>query len=333
VLDTSILDLIDHPALFKPWFKRGTTWAAWRVFLSALFGLPMDDAALAVFARCTGLSKRPAGGFAESWLICGRRAGKSFILALIACFLAVFRDWSDYLSPGERGTIKVIACDRKQARVIHRYCRSLLQVDAIAGLVQRDTDEEIQLSNNVTIEIASASFRSVRGYTLIAALLDEVAFWRSDESSNPDYEILSAIRPAMSTVPGSMLLCASSPYRKAGALWDTYRRHYGKPGPILVWQAPTRVMNPTVPERVIAEAFERDPASASAEYNAEFRSDVDTFLSRELVDHAIDIGVAVRPPLSNIRYHAFADPSGGSGDSFTAAISHVDDGVAVVDAL
>jgi hypothetical protein len=102
---------------------------------------------------------------------------------------------------------------------------------------------------------------------------------------------------------------------------------------VLVWQADTRTMNPTVPERVIAEAYERDPASAAAEYGAEFRSDVDTFLSRELVDIAIDTGVIVRPPLSDIRYHAFADPSGGSGDSFTAAISHADDGTAILDAL
>jgi hypothetical protein len=37
-------------------------------------------------------------------------------LALIAVYLAVFKDWRQYLSPGEVGTIKVIACDRRQAR-------------------------------------------------------------------------------------------------------------------------------------------------------------------------------------------------------------------------
>jgi hypothetical protein len=195
---------------------------------------------------------------------------------------------------GERGTIKVIACDRKQVRVIHRYCRALLtKVPAIAGLVERDGDEEIDLSNGISVEIQTASFRSVRGYTLIAALCDEIAFWRSDESANPDSEILAALRPAMSTIPGAMLLCASSPYAKRGALWDTHRRHYGKPGPVLVWRADTRTMNPTVPQRVIDEAFERDPASAAAEYGATFRSDVDTFLSRELVETAIDTGVVV----------------------------------------
>jgi hypothetical protein len=64
-----------------------------------------------------------------------------------------------------------------------------------------------------------------------------------------------------------------------------------------------------------------------------FRSDVDTFLSRELVDAAIDIGIIVRPPLPDVCYAAFADPSGGSGDSFAAAVSHCDDGIATLDAL
>lgn len=44
----------------------------------------------------------------------------------------------------------------------------------------------------------------------------------------------------MSSIPGAMLLNASSPYRKPGILWATYRRHYAKEDAcILVWQAST----------------------------------------------------------------------------------------------
>ena len=121
----------------------------------------------------------------------GRKAGKSFTLALIACYLAVFKDWSPYLSPGEVGTIKVIATDREQARTIHRYCRALLtRVPALKQLVAHDSDDEIELRNGIVIEIQTASFRSVRGYTVIACLADEIAFWATDEASaNPDSEI------------------------------------------------------------------------------------------------------------------------------------------------
>ena len=86
---------------------------------------------------------------------------------------------------------------------------------------------------------------------------------------NPDREILAALRPAMSTVPGALLLGISSPYARRGVLFDAYRRHWGKDGDdILVWKAPTRAMNPTVPQRVIDDAMAEDEASARAEYGA-----------------------------------------------------------------
>src|SRR5580704_4165546 len=131
--------------------------------------------------------------------------------------------------------------------------------------IVRETAEAIDLKNGVTIEILTASFRTVRGYTLIAALCDEIAFWRSDESANPDSEIIGAIRPAMATIPGAMLLCASSPYARRGALWTAFRKFFGKDNPVLVWKADPRTMTPTVPESVIEEAYENDPASAAAE--------------------------------------------------------------------
>lgn len=333
--DFSILDAINSAAIWAGWFRRPASWAPWRTFLAALFALPMGEADLALFRECTGRTAPPTTGFLETWLVCGRRAGKSFILALIACFLAVFRDWRPYLSPGEVGTVKIIATDRKQARVIHRYCRALLtKVPAFASLIAQDTDDEIALTNGVVIEVQTASFRSARGYTCIAALCDEIAFWRSDETAaNPDAEILRALRPAMATIPNAMLLCASSPYAKRGELYNAHRRYFGQDdAPVLVWQAPTRLMNPTVPQSVIDEATERDPASAAAEYGAEFRSDIETFLDRDLVEAAIDRGVTVRRPIDGVRYVLFIDPSGGRGDSFTAAIGHRDGNSLLIDA-
>jgi hypothetical protein len=272
----------------------------------------------------------------EAWLICGRRAGKSFILALIAVFLACFCDWSGYLAPGERGVNKVIATDRRQARVIYRYARALLrEVPLLSALVDRETAEAIDLNNGITVEILTANFRTLRGYALVAALCDEIAFWRSDESANPDSEIIAAIRPAMATIPNAMLLCASSPYARRGVLWEAFRRWWGKGGvPALVWRAETRVMNPTVPQSVIDEAYENDPASAAAEYGAEFRTDVETFIAREVVDAAVVAGRHELSPIPGLSYVGFVDPSGGSADSMTLAIAHRDrNGHAVLDAV
>jgi hypothetical protein len=55
-----------------------------------------------------------------------------------------------------------------------------------------------------------------------------------------------------------------------GALWDAYRKHFGKDSPVLIWKAPTRTMNPSVPQRVIDDAIEADPSSAAAADGAVF---------------------------------------------------------------
>jgi hypothetical protein len=87
-------------------------------------------------------------------------------------------------------------------------------------LIIRERQEGIDLSNSVSIEVHTASFRAVRGYTIVAALCDE--------SANPDHEILNALRPAMATVPGAMLLCAGSPCGQKGAMFTAFQRHHSR---------------------------------------------------------------------------------------------------------
>ena len=331
----NILDAIEDQQVFAKHF-RGSTWDAWRVFLCALFGLPMSAEQFVVYRAHTGRSASSTAPLHEAWLVCGRRSGKSFILACIAVFLATFSDWRPYLGPGEIGTIMIIAADRKQSRVIMRYCLGLLRaVPMLRQLIEGETQESIQLRNRVVIEVHTASFRSTRGYSLIAALCDEIAFWPSDEfSAAPDVEVLGALRPGMSTIPGAMLLCASSPYARRGALWDAHRKHYGQDGdPILVWQSPTRDMNATVPQSIIDAAMEEDQPRAMAEWFAQFRGDVESFVSREAVHLCVALDVHERAPMSSVRYYGFVDPSGGSADSMTLAVGHREGDVVVLDAL
>jgi hypothetical protein len=226
----TILQAMRERELFARWFKDPKTWICWTVFLASLFGLPLDADGPKIFAQCTGRKAPLAGGYREAWLVVGRRGGRSLILALCAVFLAVFKDWSDRLVPGERGTILVIAQDRKVARTIYRYITAMItEVPLIAGPIDGEpTQERIELTNGTAIE-NTANFKTVRGYTLVSALCDEIAFWQGDDSANPDVEILAALRPAMTTMaPDAMLLCASSPHARRGALWDAYRKFYGK---------------------------------------------------------------------------------------------------------
>ena len=138
----------------------------------------------------------------------------------------------------------------------------------------------------------------------------------------------------MATIPGAMLLCISSPYARRGALWEAHRRHFGKDGDsVLVWQADTLSMNPSVDKQIIKDAYQADEASAAAEYGAEFRRDIESFVSREAIEEVIIPGRFELPPNREIRYRAFVDPSGGTSDSMTLAIGHRENGLIIVDAL
>jgi phage terminase large subunit-like protein len=233
----TIVDAVHDAHLFRAWFQPLESWSAWLVVLRALFGLAMTPSEIEIFQRFTGRSTPPTRSAREAWLIVGRRGGKSRIAALIAVFVAAFRDYRHILAPGEKGVVMVLAADREQARVVFQYVEALIgQVPMLKVLVVHQTKEEIHLRNRVVIRVHTSSFRAVRGFTILAAVCDELAFWHSEDSANPDVEILHALRPAMSTVPNPLLLCISSPYARRGALWEAHHRHFGKDGdPVLVW--------------------------------------------------------------------------------------------------
>src|SRR3954451_9821008 len=106
----NILQALDDPQVFAQFF-RGPTWVVWRVFLAALFGLPMTPEQLVLYTKHTGRTVAPTNPRHEAWLCIGRRGGKSFILAVIAVFLACFKYWRPLLGPGEIGTVMIIAAD------------------------------------------------------------------------------------------------------------------------------------------------------------------------------------------------------------------------------
>ncbi len=320
--------------LFGPLF--GETFSAWLAFAKALDGRRMNKRERALYEQCTGRSKAPTEPFSEAWVVAGRRAGKGRVSSAIAAHRATFADHSDYLGPGERAMVMCLASDKTQARVAFRYVRGLLEIPMLAPLVEGETKSEIELSTSATVQVYTSNYRAVRGVTCAAAILDECAFWPNDEhSASSDIETDAALTPALATSPNSIKLATSTPYSKRGLLFEKYAKHWGvEDSPALVWKAPSRLMNPTLDERMIEDALERDESRARAEWLGEFRDDVAGFLSRDAVNVCVEDGCTEIPPVEGRTYHAFADPSGGSRDSFTAAVSHRDEnGCAVLDAV
>jgi hypothetical protein len=312
----------------------GETWNVWRAVLKAAHALPVTDDERVVLERLTGRETLLDLPCRELWLLLGRRSGKSIIAALLAVYATTCRSYA--LAPGEVGVFMVIAADRKQARVIKRYVSGLLRAHpSLEVLIDHETQEAIWLTNGLCIEIHTCSFRSLRGYTVIGAACDEIAFWDDDDSANPDREVLIALRAAMASVPDAMLIALTSVYARRGEVWRTFEKHFGRPSAdVFVLNAPTTTMTPTITQRLIDAAYEDDPIAAAAEYGAEFRRDVEVFLPPEALDAVrmvarfeLPFAEALRP-----RYVAFIDPAGGTGqDSMTMAIAHDAGGRAVLD--
>jgi len=328
----TIRDLMTDPALFGDQFG-GDSFAAWRALLAAFYGLELTEDEAETVKALTGRSEASQGAFVELWLAIGRRGGKSQIAALIAVYEALFQDHRAKLSPGEVATVMCIAADRKQARSVMRYVSGMVAGNTmLARSVMREGAETIEFDNRAVIEVHTASFRSVRGYTLGAVIADEIAFWFS-EGANPDKDIITALRPALATL-GGKLVALSSPYAKRGILWDTHKRHFGGDSArALVAQAPSLTMNPTLDPEIVADAMREDPEAARAEYLAEFRGDISTFLDIELIEQATRSKPLILPPRDGEQYHGFVDPNGGGADEFTLSIAHREGELTVVDGV
>jgi hypothetical protein len=84
-------------------------------------------------------------------------------------------------------------------------------------------------------------------------------------------------------------------------------------------RARARDFNSTLSQKMIDRALERDSAAAAAEYMAQFPSDLEAFVAREVVDPAVVSGRYELAPLHGVV--GFCDPRGGSSDSMTLLCS------------
>ena len=327
-----IISAIRDPRLFKPLLGDLSTWFSWLVWFKGIFGLLMDQRELELFRECTARIDPPIGGVKESYAIVGRRGGKSRMVSFAAVFIATFLSFKQYLAPGEKGMVLILARDRDQAKVVFNYVSAILQnVPALKQMIVRQTADEIDLNNGITIAVKTSDYRAVRGVTIVCAIADEVAFWDS-QGVNPDKEIFQALRPAMATIPEAKLLVISSPYAKSGVLYQMHHEHYGQENaPVLVWQADTRTMNPTISQEFIQAEIENDPDAARSEWLAQFREDVEAAFSLESIEANVISGRTDLLPAQSLSYVAFVDPSGGRHDAFTVAVAHRSGDRAIVD--
>ena len=359
-------DLGRWPKVQRPSFEQliagfGPSWSAWRTLAVAIQGSKSDEKTsnlaarssfvegvmgseiercsekhwtsnkflfdLEFYKKCTGRETIPEGPVKEVWAQVGRGGGKTRVAAAALVASAIKEHPS--LAPGERGKALLLAQNRGTARQAFGYVRGILRGDKnLKRMIINETKSTISLSNGVDIETITANYRHVRGFSIVAAICDEVAYWWLDsDSANPDQEILSAMRPGLARVPGSVLWVISSPHISRGALYEANKKYFGndESDHVLFWKASTKEMNPTFDEAEIERAFAEDAFSARVEYDSEFRKESETFISGEAFDAVVVTDRQLLPPNKSTSYLAFIDTAGGAGgDSSTLAIGHVE---------
>lgn len=224
-------------------------------------------------------------------LVCGVRGGKSWLATCAAIHAALTADLSSrQLIELPRYPIiapKVDAADATftiLSGIVERspVLSQLLDGDPTADtlVVRRPDGYRVEL----TVVAASRGGVTVRNRWLVGFILEEVAQFGVESTGaviNAE-EILRAAQTRL--LPGCQGWLISSPYGPQGLLYELWRKHFGKPGQVLVVNAPTRALNPSIPQSLIDLVAESDPDAAAREYGAEW-VDADTaFLPSLLID-------------------------------------------------
>lgn len=342
-MNVSFAQFLRDPALSGEEWQKPTRWP-WHVLAKAMSGERLTGRDLKLFRACTGLPRVPRNVRSVTNLT-GRRGGKSAWLSSFAVWAALLaRDWPSVLSRGERAVVLLLAVDKKQAAILSRYAAGICQGEFIAERIVRQTAEEIEFDNGAVIEVGVSDFRSVRGRTCAAVVVDEACFI-ADEGASPIEEVVAAAEPSLATVPGGgWLLLSSSPWKPRGLVHSRWRDFHGQQAladeaGAICWVAPSTTMNPTLPKAYVERKLAQDPVRARCEYvidpTSPWRSTDADFVPDDALQQCTDHEVRERPPTPGVRYYGWADLAGGSGqDSAALAISHAEpDGRVVLDLL
>ena len=268
----------------------------------------------------------------------GRRGGKSRAFSVLGAYLAGLRRLQRHPGPGRADQAPDHGPDHaSRPRKVFSYVLRRLRGTRprLRDMVDEDpTADTIRLRAGVDIEVRPANYRTIRGETLAARLADEVAFWHLENSANPDTLILDAMRPGLATTGGPLCVLSSPMPGRASCIAPTSgisaERRSGGTG-----AAGAVADHEPEPGPGGGEArLQARPSAASAEYGAEFRRDVEAFITLEAVQACMDGGCpgARAGPRAPATWPS-CDPSGGGADSMTLAIAHPEGGHAFLDAV
>ena len=255
-------------------------------------------------------------------LICGRRAGKSTISAILAIYCAIKTNWKPYLSTTPSASVVVLSHSREFSEEVLDIIRNFFESSPILMRLVDKSRKFTQTTFNlripflmdngkveysrVTIKVGTASKKTTRGRAVCALLCDEISFWNLDErSAERDVDIIRAVRPALIQFGDEgLLIKLSSPGIKQGILYEEYLKRSELPKNYVIFKAPTWVWNTLLDPRELEKEYILDSQGFDSEYRANFVDSISSFISPEFVDLCV------------IKDKTLLEPAGPSEDVF-----------------
>jgi hypothetical protein len=295
---------------------------AQEALLRSIYGLPLTSEQMTLWTQCTGRQSYPGKPFSEGTIVCGARAGKDSRIAVPTLL------WEAVLgghkaAKGERLVFPLIAQDARATRVAYGYARDYLTHSPVLRSCVKDIKaSEIELTNGSSIICFSCTQASLRGYSIPAACLDEVAQWKVEGYVDTDLEIQTAVRRGMIGFANTRLLKVSTPFHRSGIMHSDFDRYWGQEDAhdVLVWKASSMLMHPGLSEQRLERERRLDPTRFAREYEAEWISDLSAAFDPEAIDACVVPGRKELPPMKDTDHFAFVDPSAGARDLYTCCI-------------
>jgi len=292
------------------------------------------------------LERLPSAARAVVMAVCGGRAGKTRMGAMRLLHLALTVPLPD-VAPGEVASAPIIAPDLALATQPLDYIKGACRHPDILPLVMNlrhlePASEGIDLRREdgklveIVCRAASGRGRTGRGRTLVAALLDEAAFFLDATYKVNDAEVFKAVRPRV--VAGGQTLVMSTPWAQAGLLYDSFIANHANPsvaglsapprceGTALAAHAPSLVLRPgsaTMREMVESET-KRDPENGAREFGAQFMAaGADTFFDAACITATVDYAMPLETLPTPGQEVAAGGDFGFANNSTALAIAHL----------
>lgn len=300
----------------------------------------------------------------ELILVLGRRSGKSMMSSIISAYelyKLIARGFPQAyygMLPSAEIRVLCIANDKEQAEIVYGEINNHVQhVDYFQSSLIRSTQTFMKFRTasdaqrfkkdpgkaTISATFKSSIARGIRGRGCMACILDELAFFVDDGKSSAK-QVYRAVNPSLkqfspkdpknrrkSIGPSDgRMICISSPDAKDGLFYDLYELSKSNgvaSSQMLMIQAPTWEVNPTIDESDYEVERAKDPRAFETEYGASFSDRVRGWIENEA--DLLDCCVKGLKPLlrGSPREPFFAGGDLGiSGDGTCISLTHVIDG-------